>query len=186
MAFWSNLQVEPKRQHRWFVRFGSNNLLSNLTYAAKKVSKPSMKIGSITHKYLNHFFNFPGRAEWNDVSITFASVREPDATVFLDLATMVGGYQLPRVQEERNTISKQKFSTALGSIDISQVDAEGIVIETWTLYNPFFTEVKYGELDYGNEEIVDIQCTIKYDWASLNNNRGTGQAVASSDEPAGE
>lgn len=178
MAFWSNLTSEPLRQHRWYVTFNGNNpFLNNMKYAVKKVSKPSAKVGSITHKYLNHFFNFPGRLEWNDVTMTFAAIiagtgtSGVTATQLIDAITNLSGYQLPKQEIDRATIGKIKADAAIGKVDIIQVDADGNTLETWTLHRPFFTEIKYGDLDYSNEEIVEISCTIKYDWASLNGNR---------------
>jgi hypothetical protein len=175
MAFWSNaLAEEPLRQHRWFMQFNSNSgLLNQMKYAVKKVNKPSAKIGSVTHKYLNHFFNFPGRLEWNDVQVTFASIiagegaQGATASQLMDLLVRAAGYNLPATENERKTIGKFAFGDVIGSVDITQVDASGNKIETWTLFKPFFTEIKYGDLDYSNEEIVEISCTIKYDYAKL-------------------
>ncbi len=178
MSFWSNLKAEPLRQHRWYVTFNGNNpFLNNMRYAVKKVSKPSAKVGSIQHKYLNHFFNFPGRLEWNDVTMTFAAIiasqesNGATASQLIDAINNLSGYQLPKKQEDRETIGKLKADGAIGRVDIIQVDPDGETVETWSLYRPFFTEIKYGDLDYSNEEIVEISCTIKYDWASLNGNR---------------
>ncbi len=178
MAFWSTMAVEPKRQHRWYVTFTANNpILKDLQFAAKKVSKPTAKIGSITHKYLNHFFNYPGRLEWQDVSLTFASVSQPDATLLIDVLLSRAGYLVPQSPEAQatsfekySTVGKSKFRDVIGTVNIIQVDANGNNIEEWKLNNPFFTDVKFGSLDYGNEEIVDIECTIKYDWANLTTN----------------
>ena len=41
------------------------------------------------------------------------------------------------------------------------------VIETWTLNNPFITEINYGALDYAQEELVEIAIKFKYDWATI-------------------
>lgn len=178
-TFWSQMAVEPKRQHRWYITFGANNGgLQQLRFAAKKVGKPSSKINPTTHKYLNHYFNFPGRLEWNDVTIDFASVTLPDATGLVEFITRAAGYQLPVTEFDVQTMSKQKFEAAIGDVNIVQIDAEGNPIETWTLYRSFFTDVKYGDLDYENEGILTISVTVKYDWASLNGNRGNGQPVA--------
>jgi hypothetical protein len=176
MAFWANpLAEEPLRQHRWFIQFnGNNSPLGLMKYAVKKVNKPSAKIGSVTHKYLNHFFHFPGRLEWNDVQVTFASIIAGDgpagtpASALIDALVKTAGYVAPPFDENnRQTIGKFAFNDIIGSVDITQVDAGGNKIETWTLFKPFFTEIKYGDLDYSNEEIVEISCTIKYDYAKL-------------------
>jgi hypothetical protein len=168
-GFWSSELVEPKRQFRWYMSFGSNsNFLSPLVYALKKADKPKAKIGEVTHKYLNHSFYFPGRLEWEAINVTFASVSDADATTLVQRLLNRAGYQTPEQVTDRYTFSKEKFAGAIGTIDIIQTNADGSPIEKWTLHNPFFTSVQYGALDYGSDEIVEITTTVRYDWAVLN------------------
>lgn len=174
MAFWSDANSpEPKRNYRWYMVFPSgNNLLSGLRYAVKKVDKPKAKVGEITHKYLNHSFYYPGRLEWEPINLTLASITDPDASDSLYSAILLAGYFVPSNADDaiqRSSIGKQKFDGALGSIQIIQVNADGVDTETWTLYKPFFTSVQWGSLDYGSDEIVEIALTIRYDWAALTN-----------------
>jgi len=172
MAFWSQERLEPKRQHRWIVRFGSG-VLDGLRYAIKKVDKPKAEISSIEHKWLNHTFNYPGRLTWKEINMTFASVAEPDATNLLDVLLERSGYRRPQgvdvdSVDALTTIGKAKMNAAIGSMDIIQLNPDGVEIEAWTLYKPLFTNVEFGALEYANEEIVEISCTVKYDWAQLN------------------
>ena len=37
----------------------------------------------------------------------------------------------------------------------------------YKLWNPFIKSVKYGDLDYSADELVDIELGIRYDWAEL-------------------
>ena len=46
------------------------------------------------------------------------------------------------------------------------MNAEGKVIEAWTLNNPFIISAKYGDLDYSNDELRQVTLTLKYDWAT--------------------
>ena len=48
-----------------------------------------------------------------------------------------------------------------------QIDAKGNIIENWKVKNPFITACSFGDLNYENEEIMQISLTIKYDWAEL-------------------
>lgn len=64
-----------------------------------------------------------------------------------------------RVKDEENNYDD------FTKISIKQIDQNGIVIETWDLYNCFLSSVKYGTLSYENEGFVDINLTIEYDWA---------------------
>lgn len=175
MAFWSAVGTEPKRAHRWVVTFpGAGVNLQQISYGLKKVEKPKAKIGEITHKYLNHSFYYPGRLEWEPISMTFASITQADANQLLNDVLITAGYGVPKDagaagDNQRATIGKNKFAGALGKfIYIQQVDADGVKIEEWEINNPFFTNVTFGSLDYSSEEIVEITCTVRYDWAKLN------------------
>jgi len=170
MAFWSQVGSEPIRQHRWYVDFGSGKNLQDMVFALKKVSRPKAKIGSVQHKYLNHFFNYPGRLEWEDISMSFAAVTQPNASKKLMALLKQAGYGVPSAANggvERSTIGKEKFVSALGEFEIFCIDPDGATNEKWKIHRPFFTSVQFGDLDYANEDIVEIQTTVKYDWAEL-------------------
>lgn len=171
MAFWNPNSSEPLRQYRWYIDFGGQtDSLDQIRYALKKTDKPKAKVGEITHKYLNHFFYYPGRLEWESVSMTFAAVTQASATWLVNNVLKKAGYGVPvnnANDAQLATIGKNKFNTAIGNLDLVQINPEGTAIEKWTLYNPFFTAVNFGTLDYGSEEIVDIQCTVRYDYAKL-------------------
>lgn len=172
MSFWSASGPEPLRQYRWYITFAGNPELAGLKYALKKANKPKSKVNPVQHKYMNHFFNYPGRLEWEDITITFAAVSHPsNASRVLFNVFEQAGYGVPQGTNNPNdmaSIGKNKFATAIGqSFDLQQVDAQGDIVETWKIYNPFFTSVDFGALDYGSEEIVEITCGVKYDWATL-------------------
>jgi hypothetical protein len=42
-------------------------------------------------------------------------------------------------------------------------------IETWELINPIITNISWGSLDYGSDDLVECTLDIKYDWAEFNN-----------------
>ena len=39
----------------------------------------------------------------------------------------------------------------------------------WVLKNAFLSDVKFGSLDYGSEDVVQIQMTVRYDYAEATN-----------------
>ena len=53
----------------------------------------------------------------------------------------------------------------MGNIIIQQIDADGAVIEQWTLRNPFITNVGLPELTYDNDDIGEIELELRYDYA---------------------
>jgi hypothetical protein len=168
MSFWSAVGPEPKRNYRWVVFFNNNSTdsLSQISYALKKVNKPKGAFKEASHAYLNHKFYYPGRFVWEPVS-------RPDANYLVNKVMLNAGYGVPTTDalsgNQVATPGKRKFAGALGNtIDISQLDADGNITETWSLYRPFFTNIVFGDgLSYDNEDIVEITCNVRYDWAQL-------------------
>jgi len=165
-SFWNDPNLDPKRQYRFQVTFG--NVIQ--PYFVKSVAKPSFNVGSTSHVYLTHTFNFPTRVTWNDINMTLVDPGNPDATTELINVIRAAGYIIPANPNTKTTICRSKFVKAIGNIVISQIDCEGNPIETWTLKNAFFTSVNFGQLAYASDEMVEISLTIKYDYAILTKN----------------
>jgi|688.fasta_scaffold856729_1 hypothetical protein len=177
MAFWLNeaISSEPKRNFRWYMLFGGTETdiaLSDFVYALKKVDLPKASIKETEHQYLNHKFYYPGRLEWQTINITMASVTQTDAGEALYRALQKAGYGPPNAVEAnstgngRETISKGKFKKVLGeNIEIKQINSFGNVLSSFQLFNPFFTEVSWGSLDYTSEDITELSMTVRYDYA---------------------
>jgi len=53
------------------------------------------------------------------------------------------------------------------SLKIIELGTQGNKAETWKLYNPLFTDVKFDKLDYSGDNILTISVTVNYDWAEL-------------------
>ena len=78
--FWSSNTFEPKRAFRFLIEFTPLNLgqggtdidgsANNLQFLAKSVSRPTYTVTSNPHKFFNHTFHYPGRVEWNTISLT--------------------------------------------------------------------------------------------------------------------
>ena len=183
MPFWSTnfgedpTLKDPKRKFRFTVEFQgvSAAIGGAVLWYAKTVSKPSFQIASSEHKYLNHTFYYPGSVTWQDVAVTLVDPVDPEmAATFSDIIVQ-GGYSPPTDTNDLSTMSKAKATSALGSVIISQLDSDGKALEVWTLYNAFITEVKYGDLEYGGDDLTEMSVTLKYDWASCET---TGQSSA--------
>jgi hypothetical protein len=102
--------------------------------------------------------------------ISVGAVRDTNQMIFRS------GYRIPGSvpgvgQDNAKTLSKNKMggdATATGGIrgvTIKVLDAEGAEVEVWKLKNPIITSVKFGELDYTNDELKTIELGFKYDWA---------------------
>jgi hypothetical protein len=90
----------------------------------------------------------------------------------------LSGYNPPSNPNSLGTMSKAKAAGALGAVYISQIDGDGNEIEKWTLWNAFITNVKYGDMAYGNDDLVEMTLEIRYDWARLQTPGGPSRATA--------
>jgi hypothetical protein len=173
MPFWSTNFGEdptlhdPKRKFRFTVEIQGIDAPGATLWWAKTVSKPSFQIAAAEHKYLNHTFYYPGSVTWQDVSMTLVDPVDPDMTATLSAIVVESGYTPPTDQNTLTTMSKAKSAGALGSVIITQIDHDGKPLETWTLWNAFITEVKYGDLGYGEDDLTELTLTLKYDWARV-------------------
>jgi hypothetical protein len=181
MAFWTdtNLGNDPKRNFRWQINIGymtgKAGDSSGIVWYAKKVQKPNFTITESKHAFLNHTFYWPGRVEWAPITLTLVDPVEPANAVQLTNAMIqASGYVLPAGVGVLETMSKKKAGNALSSVILKQLDAQGKTIEEWTLKNPFIKSVKFGDLDYENDDLTIIDIEFRYDWATCTIKDGEG------------
>ena len=79
--FWLNPEFEPKRQFRYLVELTIGG--QNLQFLAKSVDRPSYTITSNPHQFFNHTFHYPGRVEWNSISLTLVDPVSPNGAAIL-------------------------------------------------------------------------------------------------------
>ena len=170
--FWGQANSEPKRQFRFELSFTSrngNNPGDIPVWTVKTATKPTAQISTITHQYIDHTFNFPGRVTWQPITVTLVDPVNPDLSyAFLDILGNAG-YKYPDTANiAKVSLSKSGFKTAIGSILIKQLDADGKMIEQWELINPIITSIDFGgTLSYDSDEMSEVTAEITYDWAQL-------------------
>ena len=99
MPFWTedykrDLQ-DPKRNFRFIVSFDGLQGGEGSVWWAKKVGKPNFSVAESKHTYLNHTFYWPGRVEWQPITMTLVDPIEPASTKTLNnLMEMIGYVQM--------------------------------------------------------------------------------------------
>jgi len=174
MTFWHDPTLEPKRSYRFqLIVAGGDEELTH--YMIKKVNRPQFEVTESEHKYLNHTFYYPGKMQWSEVSFTITDALTPNAARRLMSILEASGYKAPIGSvagiDDAQTISKSKSRDALGSVKIQQLSADPSsntdILEQWTLHNAWIKGVNFGELDYDGEDLMNIEVTLRYDYASL-------------------
>ena len=172
MSFWNQASVEPKRQFRWLLYIAGMP-----QFIVKNVKKPSFNVAVTPHDFINYKFNYPGRVEWQDITITIVDPVQPDSAASLVKILENAGYVYPdeftSQANEPKTISKKALVDSLGGqIQLVQFgantgDQQENVLEKWSINNPLITSVDFGNLDYSSDDLVNISIGLTYDWAYL-------------------
>ncbi len=180
MAFWTSALSEPKRKHRFILRLPDLQVpdgpLQGQTfpeYLAKSVTKPSYTVGSTEHKFLGNTYYYPGAVLWNEINAVIVNSAAPDGNELLYRALGQMGYLRPDIQEDvflnnlpPSTPNKAAALATLGQVQFDELSGTGGTLGTWKLNNAFITNVTFGDLDYADEALLDINITFKYDWAT--------------------
>jgi len=192
MSFWTENTFEPKRANRFKVNFAFGSKDDEIPYFfVKDITKPSFDITVKEHIVAGRTFNFPGNIKWNSVKATF--VDDVNNTVLGKLVEVIAMSNYGEILAGQpkaflsNTapkyISKRLLTTALttpassansvqGSeirIVVQQLDADGLVVESWSMYNPIIEKLEQDALDYSKDDLNTYSLTIRYDWASFSN-----------------
>ena len=179
MSFWSDQQMEPKRQFRFLIEFTPPGQ-DSLQILAKSVDRPSYTVSSNSHAFFNHTFYYPGRVTWNSITLTLVDAVSPNASkIFYDYLGKIGYDNDPKsaAGATSKTITKESANEGLGLFKILEKGTKPgsnktITVGTWTLQNAFITEVNFGSHSYDSEDMVDVTITLQYDWATYTAGKG--------------
>ena len=171
-SFWSTSAAaatkDPKRNFRFKVTF--TGLSTESVWFAKKVGKPNFTITESTHEFFNHKFYYPGRVEWQPVTLTLVDPVDDTVNTASQMAALAeaAGYVIPKGPGENLvSMTKGKAVSSIGIVLIVQLDGDGNALETWKLHNPFIKSFKWGDLDYTSDDITEMELELRYDWAEL-------------------
>ena len=155
LNFWDKAYTwEPKRAHQFVLE--ANGIPA---YLVKTSAKPSLSNGEIALDHINVQRYVKGRSVWNTISVTLYDAIVPSAAqAVMDWV---------RLHHESATGRDGYKSMYQKQIDLLQLSPLGEVIEKWTLKNTFITESNFGSLDWGSEDVVMVELTLRYDWALL-------------------
>jgi len=144
----------PKVSNRFILSVGDIP-----SFICKKVTRPGVTFGEVVIDHINTKRKLQGKADWNDVTVTLWDPIVPSGAQHVmewvrrgyESATGAAGY--PDFYKENVTIE------VLGP--------SGTIEERWVLKGAFPLTTEMGELDWSNDQPVEISLTLKYDYAIL-------------------
>jgi len=169
MAFWSAGNVDPKRKYNWLCEISAGRGGGKIeSWVIKSVTKPGWTSTEAVHRFLNYSFYYPGKVEWDEITMKLVDPGgNKDSAQLLYNKLAEGGWHMPTSPTDISTVSKAGAKAALGRIAIRQIDHDNNVVEEWVLKNAWIKKATFGELNYEGDELMEIDLSIRYDWAEL-------------------
>ena len=154
--FWSSAyQWEPKKAHQFVM------IVDGIpAYLIKASAKPSLSNGEVTLDHINVQRYVKGKTVWNSIALTLYDAIVPSGAQSV--------MEWVRLHHESATGRDGYSSFYKKEIKLHQLSPLGEVIEEWILKGAFITESNFGSLDWSTEDVVNIEVTLRYDWAFLN------------------
>ena len=183
---------EPTRKNRFIIEFANGGKLLSVS----SVGKPKATVETKEYRLINHYYNYPGLVKWEPISIKFVDIgvwgdatskpsddhgtipagKDQGTADALWEMLLASGYTTPNNvsgKSGRALISSPEKAATMGisfgdSIKIHQLNPNGTTYqETWELFNPIIKSITWGELDYGDDGLVQYSLDISYDWAEF-------------------
>jgi hypothetical protein len=154
--FWNRAYSwEPKKQHQFIMAVDGIP-----AYLIKSSAKPSIANGEITLDHINVQRYVKGKSVWSTLSVSLYDPIVPSAAQ----AVM----EWIRLHHESATGRDGYSSFYKKEIKLRQLSPLGEIIEEWILHGTYITDANFGSLDWSTEDVVNIELTLRYDWAFLN------------------
>lgn len=181
MAWWTSRDIQLKQKNRFIMSIGEF-----LIPTVVSTGKPAIQIESKEYTMINHVYRYPGIAKWQPITVTFvdgagnsseprlpaigslSNVDSLDAAQMLFKILTKSGYRSGTSPQGATSKTNMEILSLLNSVRIEQLEPDGTTVsEGWKLHNPIFTDIKWGDLSYGDSSAVQYTLTIAYDWAEF-------------------
>ena len=154
--FYSNaFSWEPVKAHQFIMAIGDIP-----AFLIKASAKPSIANGEITLDHINVQRYVKGKSVWNTITVSLYDAIVPrGAQAVMDWI---------RLHHESATGRDGYSSFYKKEVRLHQLSPLGEVVEEWVLKGAFITDAKFGDYDWGSDEVQSIDFTLRFDWAFLN------------------
>lgn len=130
--------------------------LPGATVFARSAQQPGFENNPIRLDHGNGYFKVKGKTVWDDLQVScyqFEGITVPEFWLYLQ-------------QHQIVKFAKDLYgSTYKHNISITTLNPLNIPVGTWRLHGAFYNSVKFGEMDWGGNDAVQVDLSISYDYA---------------------
>ena len=151
------LNYEPLRKNRWLLRFPAD--LGIQEWWLSSASRPSIKQTEKEIQFLNTSTWVVGRYTWDTIQVKLRDPIGPSASQAI--------MEWVRLHSESVTGRQGYAAGYKRDVELEMLDPTGVVVSKWILKNVMITDASFGELDYSQDDVAEIQITLRFDYAIL-------------------
>lgn len=151
------LVYEPLRQNRWVMRFPADLGIQEWTLSSAQ--RPHMTNDAKEIPFMNTQTYVAGKYKWDPISVKFKDPIGPSTTQ----AVM----EWMRLISESVTGRQGYAAGYKRDVELEILDPTGVVVQKWILKNAFPTDANFGSLDYGSDDLLDVEVSLQIDYAIL-------------------
>ena len=129
------------------------------SYMIKKADAPGLTLNEIKLDHINVYRKIKGKAEWRDITLSLYNPISPSGQE----AVM----EWVRLHHESVTGRNGYSDFYKKDITFNALGPVGDKVEEWTLKGAYIGDANFGDFDWATEDAVNIQLTLKYDYAIL-------------------
>ena len=145
---------EPKTKNRFIMYLDGVP-----SYLIKKATRPSMTQEAKELPHINLSRYVKGKTKWNPITLTLYDPIAPSGAQ--------AAIEWFRLHHESVTGRDGYADFYKKDIVLNMLGPVGDKVEEWVLRGCIITELKYGDVDWGSDEIMEIELTLQIDLAVL-------------------
>ena len=145
---------EPKLKNRFIMQVDGIP-----AYMIKTANRPQVTFEEVELNHMNVKRYVKGKAAWQSLQITLYDPVVPSAAQ--------AAMEWIRLSHESVTGRDGYSDFYKKDITINVLGPVGDKVEEWTLKGAFISAATFGDMDWATEDPVNIELTIKYDYAIL-------------------
>lgn len=143
-------KYEPKRKFRWVFAIEGID-----AFLMKTAARPTIETAETEIPFINATRYIAGKTKFSTINVTLNDAIAPS-----------GAQQVMEwIRTHYESVSGRSGYADFYKRDcqLKLLDPVGTVVELWDIKGAFLTNATYGDLDYGSEDITEIQLTIRFD-----------------------
>lgn len=125
-------------------------------FHARSATLPTIENNPIEYHNGNGSFWVKGKTHWNSINIRcyhFEGITQQEFWFYLQQHQVVRD-----AIDFRNEAYKH-------DLRVSVLNPTELPMGTWVLHGAFYESVNFGEMDRSSDDVIEIDCTIRYDYA---------------------